>query len=325
MPAAPPPLIIFTETLSPRALAWLSAPGRARVEHCPPEDPRFDRLAPDVRGLIVRTYTRVDDRLLDRLPNLRIVARAGVGIDNIDVAACTRRGVVVVNRPDANARAVVEYVFACIFAAVRPLPAITRPLALGDWQTLRNASAAGRRQLDELTLGIYGLGRIGKRVAAAANGLGVGRVIYHDLVDVEPAARAGATPVDRTTLLGESELLTLHVDGRPGNRHLLDADAFAMLREDVTFINAARGFVVDTAAAAAFFRGRGAARGRGFVDVHEPEPVEAENPLLGLPNVVLTPHMAGRTETALDAMSDVVFDVWAVVGETGEPVAHPVR
>ncbi|RMH23756.1 MAG: phosphoglycerate dehydrogenase, partial [Planctomycetota bacterium] len=294
-------------------LAWLAE--RADLVHAAPGDPAFDAAAPHAEALIVRTYTTVNAGLLARLPRLRVVARAGVGLDNIDQDACAARSVAVVNTPDANTDAVVEFVVASMLDAIRPRGYLDRALDPDAWNNLR-ADLVAPRQLAGSTLGILGLGRIGTRVAAVGAALRM-RVIYHDLADIPEAARHGAEPVPMDTLLANADILTVHVDGRPSNRGLIARDQFARMKEDVIFINTSRGFVVDPADCADFMRARPEAK--ALLDVHDPEPIPVEHPLLMLPNVYLTPHIASATMRAKDAMSWVVRDVWAAIAPAAAP------
>lgn len=222
----------------------------------------------------------------------------------------------VVNTPDANTQAVVEFVWALVLDALRPRVFLSEALEKSNWIEVRRDLRA-RRQIDELTLGIYGLGRIGKRMAAVAATLGM-RAIYHDLVEIPPAARFGAEPVSRDRLLGDADILTIHVDGRPSNRNLIDADALARMKPAVLLINAARGFLIETKTCAAFFATHPQAM--AILDVHEPEPFGADYPLLGMPNVHLSPHLAAATMRAQENMSWVVRDVWRVLN--GEAPEH---
>lgn len=307
-----------TEHLDAAAAAWLGQ--RCRLEAIGSDDPAFSARLAEADALVIRTYTRVDEALLARAPRLRVVGRAGVGLDNVDLPACARRGVAVVSTPDANTSAVVEYVVALMLDALRPRLFLHRAVAPGRWKGLRRELQA-RRQLCELTLGVYGLGKIGARVARVAGALGM-RVIYHDLRAIEPAQRHGAEPVSRADLLGASDVLTVHVDGRGANRGLLDADAFGRLRGDVVFVNTSRGFVVDPLALAEFMIAHPAAC--ALLDVHEPEPFDATYPLLDIANVHLAPHIASSTDLAQANMSWVVRDVWRVLsGEAPQFPAAP--
>jgi D-3-phosphoglycerate dehydrogenase len=310
------PLVLVTEGIDPGPLAWLR--DRARVVEAAPGSPAFDAALPAAAGLVVRTYTRVAAPLLAGGPNLRVVGRGGVGLENIDVAACRSRGVEVVYTPDANTRAVGEFVIGLMLQLVRPWAAFRdRAYDPAEFKRVRNTLRGG--QLDELTLGVLGMGRVGRRVGhIAANGFGM-RVIYHDLVDVRPHLTFPATAVDRSTLFREADVLTLHVDLRPGNERLVGGPELGLMRPTAVLINTSRGEVVDAAALAAAVRG-GRLAGAAL-DVFDPEPPGPDFPLLGLDNVVLTPHMAARTRSAMENMSWVVRDVMEVL--CGRPPRHP--
>ena len=307
-------LVIQTEDLDAEAAAWLGE--RCEVVRCAPDQHGFEELLGRAGGLVIRTYTRVNAAMLAKAPKLRVVGRAGVGLENVDVAACRARGVEVVHTPGANTRAVVEFVTALMLDALRPRMQLIRPLEGEHWHQIRREFVA-RRELSELTLGVYGLGRIGAQVARVGRALEM-RVIYCDLREIAAGERQGAEPVTRERLLEESDVLSVHVDGRAGNAGLLGAEAFARMRGNVTFVNTSRGFVVDAGALAAFLREHPAAQ--ALIDVHDPqEPFGAAYPLLNLPNARLYPHLASGTAAAKRNMSWVVRDVWRVLeGERPE-------
>jgi D-3-phosphoglycerate dehydrogenase len=214
-----------------------------------------------------------------------------------------------VHTPDANSQAVVEFVWSLVFDALRPRLFLTEALDKKRWGETRKELRA-RRQVCDCVLGVFGMGRIGRRVARVGASLGM-RVLYHDLLDVPEAERSGATPVSRDELLRQSDILTIHVDDRPSNRGIVNAQAFALLKPDVVFINAARGLLVDAAACAEFFIKHPAAT--AMLDVHEPEPFGPTYPLLDIQNVHLSPHIAAATDAAQVNMSWVVRDVWRVL------------
>jgi phosphoglycerate dehydrogenase-like enzyme len=310
------PTILITETLDRVCADWLGRHARVVwVKHDDVEALR--RQLPGADGLVVRTYTIVDDALLAAAPQVRVVGRAGVGLDNIDVAACRRRGVEVVYTPDANTQAVVEYVLGLMLDHHRPRAAMPDHCSAAGFHELRKTQVG--RQLDELTIGIVGFGRIGKRIAQVAHTIGM-KVLANDVLS-EDELRAALPPrwrdlpcefVDKAALYARSDVVTLHVDGRQENRGLLDAAAFAAMKEDVLFINAARGMLVDGGALAAWAAAHPGAA--AVLDVHDPEPPPGSYPLWGLPNVKLLSHLASRTDRALENMSWVVRDVLAVLG-----------
>lgn len=312
------PRVLVSEELSASALAWLR-------ERCELECVRFDAGAEfdaalsRAHGLVVRTYTRVSEDVLDRAPRLRVVGRAGVGLDSIDVGACRARGVEVVYTPDANTVAVSEYVLGLVLDAFRPRGFVRAALPPREWSAARKDKVAAR-QMSELTLGILGLGRIGKRVARWARALDM-NVLYHDLLEIPVAMRHGAEPASRDELLARADVLTIHVDGRASNRGLLSAEWLARVKPDVTLVNTSRGFVVDVPALAAFLRENPGAR--AILDVHEPEPFGADYPLLGIPNASLSTHLAACTATAHENMSWVVRDVCRVLAGEGPEFPAP--
>ncbi len=312
------PLVIQTERLHPDSATWLAQ--RCTLVAAAPGEEAFEAHIERANALVVRTYTRVDASLLARAPRLRVVGRAGVGLDNIDLVACAERHVAVVHTPDANTTAVVEYVFTLLLDALRPRQRLLDAPDPSGWEALRKELSAPR-QLADLTLGIYGLGRVGSAVARVAAAFHM-RVLYHDLLDIPESRRHGATPVSRDTLLEDVDILSVHVDGRPENRRLLDGPALDRLRDDAILVNTSRGFIIDTPALASWLRRR--PHCLALLDVHQPEPIPSDHPLLGLPNARLYPHLGGATATANRNMSRVVEDIWRVLsGE--EPAYAAVR
>jgi phosphoglycerate dehydrogenase-like enzyme len=308
-------LVIQTEELEPGPATWLAE--RCEYVTCPYTDaPRLKDLLARANGLIVRTYTRVNAALLDQAPRLKVVGRAGVALENIDVPECRRRGIEVVHTPGANTRAVVEYATALILDALRPRFFLQGAVPADEWHRLRNQYTVPK-QLSDLTLGLWGFGRIGSAMARVGAAFDM-RVLFNDLLEIPREQRFDARHVSTGQLLAQSDIVSIHVDFRPGNKHLVNAAAFAKMKPDVVFINTSRGFVVDPAAVASFFRAYPAAS--AWLDVHDPtEPIGPDYPSLGLPNVHIAPHLASGTVTAKTNMSWVVKDVWRVLsGERPE-------
>lgn len=301
------PLVLQTEELDEQAARWLAE--RCELIKRGVDEPGFAQLLGRAHALVVRTYTRVNDAMLSRAPNLRVVGRAGVGLDRIDVPACRSRGVQVVHTPASNTRAVAEYVFAMLHDAIRPRVFLDSSLSDQAWGEARKQLTAPR-ELNELTLGVWGLGKIGSLVARIGTAYGM-RVIFHDLRDITEPLRDGAVPVAREQLLRESDILTIHVDGRDANRGLVDAGVLALTKPEAILINTSRGFVIDTPALAAHLRLH--PNSTALLDVHDPEPFGPDYPLLGLPNAHLSPHLAAATAPAHANMSWVVRDVWRVL------------
>lgn len=250
-----------------------------------------DQLA-TARALIVRNRTKVDEVLLAAAPRLACVGRLGVGLDNIDVDACGERGVAVFPATGANDLPVAEYVIAAALLLLRRAWFATDAVAAGHWprQQLIGREASGK------TLGLIGFGGIGRETARRAAALGMSVVAFDPFVPRSDAAWKLARRVEWEELLAQADVLSLHVPLTPETRHLIDAAALAAMKPGAIVINAARGGIVDEAALAdALASGRlsGAA-----LDVFESEPLSAESGarFAGLPNLILTPHIAGVTE-----------------------------
>jgi phosphoglycerate dehydrogenase-like enzyme len=301
------PVVLVTEGSDPRPLDWLRQ--RADVVEVRYDDPALAQHLARADGAVVRTYTKVNEAFLAQAPRLKVVGRGGVGLENIDVAACRRRGIEVVYTPDANTLAVGDFVFGGMIQLIRPFAAVGQAMyPPTEFKRIRGTLRG--RQLNELTLGILGMGRVGRRVGGiAANGFGM-RVIYNDLIDVGPLSFA-AEAVDKDMLYREADVLSLHVDMRPGNEHLVGHAQLALMKPDAILINTSRGEVLDAKALAEALRARRLAG--AMIDVYDPEPPGAGFPLIGLPNVMLTPHMAARTHTAIENMSWVVREVVEVL------------
>lgn len=315
------PRVLITERLDADCAAWLAE--RAEVVWVSHEDPEaMERELPGAEGMVVRTYTRVDAALLSRAPKLKVIGRAGVGLDNFDLSACRAAGVQVVYTPDANTQAVVEYVTGLMIDHVRPKTPIPTPApdasdaqVAATFHELRNTEVG--TQLDEMTLGILGFGRIGKRLGAVAHTVGMNLRVCDVLPEAElrKAVDYPFTFCTHEELYAGSDVLSVHVDGRPGNRGMIDAEALGAMREHVLLINAARGVLVDHVALAQWAQDR--PNSTAVLDVHDPEPPPRDFALHGRDNVMLLPHLASRTHTALKNMSWVVRDVVGVLdGDT---------
>jgi (S)-sulfolactate dehydrogenase len=259
----------------------------------------------EVDALIVRNRTRVDAELVAAAGKLRVVGRLGVGLDNIDLAACASRAIEVIPATGANALAVAEYVIATAFALSRGAYFSTAEMAAGGWP--RAALGAGR-ELHGRTLGIVGFGSIGRATARLGRAIGMTPIGF----DAHIARSASMWDDERTTprpldeLLGEADIVSLHVPLSPATRGLIGAQALALMKREAILINTARGGVVDEAAlAAALKAGRlaGAA-----LDVFETEPLPAGSSLAGCPNLILTPHIAGVTRESNVRVSTLVAD-----------------
>jgi D-3-phosphoglycerate dehydrogenase len=302
------PNVLVTEAYDPAPIQWLKE--RAEVVEVPFDDPALLTHLGRAEGLLVRTYTKVNDQFLSQAPKLRVVARGGVGLENIDVAACRRRRIEVVYTPDANTIAVGDFVFGLMLQLARQWTFFREEvLDAREFKQVRDALRG--RQLNELTLGILGMGRVGRRVGhIATHGFGM-RVLYNDIQDVRQLLDFPATSVDKPTLYRSADVLSIHVDMRPGNENLVGREQLELMKRDAILINTSRGEVLDVQALADAIRTKRLAG--AALDVFYPEPPKPGFPLLGLENVILTPHIAARTHTAMENMSWVVRDVIAVL------------
>jgi (S)-sulfolactate dehydrogenase len=254
-------------------------------------------------ALIVRNRTAVDEALLAAAPGLRAVGRLGVGLDNIDVAACSAAGVAVFPATGANSLAVAEYVVATAMMLLRGAYLSTGEVAAGGWPRARLSQG---RETAGKSLGLVGFGDIGQLAAKLAQGLGM-RVLASDplLPDDAPAwARLGVGRLELDALLPEVDVLSLHVPLTASTRGLLDAARIGRLRRDAVLINTARGGIVDEAALAAALRS--GALGGAALDVFDDEPLPAGSPLAGAPNLILTPHIGGVTRESNQRVSALI-------------------
>jgi D-3-phosphoglycerate dehydrogenase len=243
------------------------------------------------QALVVRSETKVTADVVAAGRALEVIGRAGTGVDNIDVDAATRRGVVVVNAPEANTIAAAEHTIALMLALARHVPAAHESLRGGAWQRSRFLGV----ELRGKTLGIFGLGRVGSEVARRARGLEMQVVAVDPFVSPERGQALGVRLVSREELLASSDFLTLHVLFTPGSRPLLGREEFALMKPGMRVINVARGGLIDeTALLAALASGQiaGAA-----LDVFEQEPPTG-SPLLSSDNVIVTPHLGASTAEA---------------------------
>src|ERR1700737_3658882 len=248
----------------------------------------------DAQALIVRSATKVTAELLDHAKKLRAVGRAGVGVDNIDLEAATKRGVLVMSTPGGSTVSVAEHTFALLLALVRQLPRFDASMREGRWE--KSSSGA---EVRGKTLGLIGLGRIGSEVASRAEAFDM-RVVAFDPFISEAAARelsVELVPLDQ--LLGECDFISLHTAVSPQTREMINAGSIAKMKKGVRIVNAARGELINEADLAAALKSGQA--GGAALDVFVEEPPK-NSPLIGLPNVICTPHIAGSTAEAQEEL-----------------------
>jgi D-3-phosphoglycerate dehydrogenase len=252
----------------------------------------------DADALIVRSATRVSKELLEKAPKLRAVGRAGVGVDNIDLPEATKRGVLVMSTPGGNAVSVAEHTFALMLALARQVPKVDAGLREGRWEK----SSSGT-ELRGKTLGLIGLGRIGGEVARRAEAFDMKVIAFDPYISEAAAKELQVELVNLERLLSESDFISLHTALSPATQNMINAKSIEKMKKSARIVNAARGELIDEAALAeALKNGRlaGAA-----LDVFVEEPPK-NSPLIGLPNVIATPHIAGSTAEAQEEVGTQV-------------------
>jgi D-3-phosphoglycerate dehydrogenase len=287
--------IVLAEKVSPATLAVFAAEPEFEVKTHDQLPEGLAAALADADALVVRSAVQVDDALMEKAPKLRVIGRAGVGVDNIDAEAATRRGIVVMNTPGANAVAVAELTIGLMLALARKLPAANASMHAGKWEkkNLQGAELRGK------ALGILGLGRVGLEVARRARGFGLEIIGSDPFVSAAVAREAGIKLVTLEELIAGSDYLTLHVGLTPQTTGVINAKTIAKMRKGVRIINCARGELIeDEALIAALKSGQVAG---AALDVFTVEPPK-ESPYFALDNVILTPHVAGSTGEAQEAV-----------------------
>jgi D-3-phosphoglycerate dehydrogenase len=264
----------------------------------------------DYDAIVVRSATKVTAELIERAERLKVIGRAGVGIDNVDVAAATRRGIVVANAPESTVVSAAEHTIGLLVALTRNIPQAHAALKQGRWER----KAYGGVELADKTLGVLGFGRIGQQVARRASGLGMRVVAYDPFVSPERFRELGVERVESEDgVYQAADFITLHLPLTDDTRGSIGTDAFARMRDGVRIVNAARGELVDEAALLEALRSGKV--GGAALDVFAEEPYAG--PLLELDNVVVTPHLAASTEEAQDRAGVIIAEQVAAALEGG--------
>ncbi|MEE9240291.1 MAG: phosphoglycerate dehydrogenase [bacterium] len=285
--------VLIAEPLSPRAEEILSAGEDFEVINKPGiERDELLEIVKDADGLIVRSATKVDGEVLGVSDRLKIVARAGIGVDNIDLDTASLRGILVVNAPDGNIITTAEHTIALMFGLARKIPAAVRSVKEGRWERSKFVGT----ELSGKTLGIIGLGRVGSIVARLSGHLEMSVIACDPFISAEVAEKRGVKLVPMEELFSQSDYITLHVPKTPETAGLIGAEAIAKMRRGVRIINCARGGLVNEAALAdALESGQVAG---AALDVYEVEPPGKESLLVGRDDVICTPHLGASTEEA---------------------------
>jgi D-3-phosphoglycerate dehydrogenase len=312
----PRPKIVISDQISASARERLAREADL-VDVSGLDIPALHAALADADALVVRSETVVDEAVFRAAPRLRVVARAGVGVDNIDVEAATRAGVLVLNAPGANAVSAGEHTIALLLAIARQLIDANATLHAGRWERKRYTPFDLRGR----TVGLVGLGRVGSVVAQRLLAFEMTVLAHDPYIPAERFAALGVEPVSYEALLRRSDIVSYHVPSTPETRHMLSAATLPLLKPGAIVLNCARGDVVDEQALAdALDSGQVAAAG---VDVFPHEPV-THSPLFGRPNVVLTPHIGGSSVEALAAVGEVISRT-TLAALRGESVANAVN
>ncbi len=307
--------IVYHDSAGPDLTARLAALPGLSVEICPDDDPaRLARLLPDCE-VLWHVLAPCAAETIAAAPNLRLIQKIGVGVNTIDLDAAKSRGIPVCNLPGTNARAVAELALALMLAVLRKIPRFDASLRAGVWTDL--ALRDGPGELGGRVVGLVGYGAIPRLLAPVLAAMGCD-VVYTARA---PAADAAGRFATLDALLAQSDVVSLHVPLNPETAGLLDANAIARMKPDAILINTARGGLVDSAALAAALR-TGHLSGAGL-DVFPDEPVPAGEPLLALPNVVATPHIAWITTGTFDRSFCLAAENCRRLA-AGEPLLHRV-
>lgn len=309
--------ILVTEPLAPEGLRRLQEAGHVEQVFGLPEEQLAEALE-NADALVVRSATQVTARVLSRVKRLKVIGRAGVGVDNIDVEAATARGVLVVNSPHGNTTAAAELTIALMLSLARRIPQADAALRAGRWERKQFVGT----EVYGKTLGIIGLGRIGMEVARRGRALGMEVIAYDPYVNPALAEQNGIKLRDMPGVLAEADFLSLHAPLTDQTRGMIGANELACMKDGVRIINCARGGLIDEQALAAAIRS-GKVAGAAL-DVFAQEPVSPDNPLVRMSENVVTPHLGASTAEAQVAVAvDIAEQVVDVL--QGRPPRSPVN
>lgn len=294
--------ILVTEKIAERGLERLRAAGHEVDVVLGPDPDDLPKLLSGAAGLIIRSATKVTAEVLAAADELAVVGRAGIGLDNVDVSAATERGVMVVNAPQSNTLSAAEHTMALLLSQARNVPQAHAALVAGRWERSQWEGV----ELADKTLGIVGLGRIGKLVAQRAHAFGMHLVAYDPFVSPERARQLNVELADLDQILNMADFVTIHVAKTPETEGLIDADRLAKAKPGMRIVNVARGGIVDEHALADAIRSGQV--GGAALDVFETEPT-TESPLFGMPEVVVTPHLGASTAEAQDKAGETIAEM----------------
>ncbi|ALV62537.1 D-3-phosphoglycerate dehydrogenase [Thermococcus sp. 2319x1] len=284
--------VLVAAPLHEKAIEILKNAGLEVVYEEYPDQEKLKELVKDVSAIIVRSKPKVTKEIIDAAPSLKVIARAGVGLDNIDVEYAKSKGIEIVNAPAASSRSVAELAIALIFSVARKVAFADRKIREGVWAKKQCMGF----ELEGKTLGVVGFGRIGYNVAKIAKAIGMEVLLYDVMKNDERAKEVGGRFVELEELLRNSDVVTIHVPLLESTYHLINEEKLKLMKPTAILINTSRGPIVDTNALVKALQ-EGWIAGAGL-DVFEEEPLPKDHPLTKLDNVVLTPHIGASTVEA---------------------------
>ncbi len=293
--------ILITEDLPPEALALLDAPD-IQADNLRPSRAELREVIGEYDGLIVRWMTRVDADLLERAKRLKVIGRAGASLDNVDLEAATRKGVIITNTPLMHSTASAEYALGLILALARNIPQAHNAVQAGEWSSRRQYIGS---ELAGKTLGLVGYGRVGREVAARAQAFGMHVIAYDPYIDEADVRGTNVMLVDIDELLPRSDFISLHAPLNEETKRLIGSDEILQMKDGVYLVNTARGALIDEEAVAVGLRS-GKIAGAA-VDAFTREP-PVGSPLMGFPNVITTPHLGASTREALSSIATQIVE-----------------
>lgn len=295
--------VLVSDPISPRGIEILKKAGLEVDVKAGLKPGELKKEIGKYDALIVRSETKVTSEIIEHATNLKVIGRAGSGLDNVDKIAATKRGIVVMNTPGGNTITTAEHTVALLFSMARQIPQATACMKQGKWEKKKFKGV----ELYNKTLGIIGLGNIGSHVAKIAQGIGMNILAYDPYLSEEKAKTLGVKVVSLDDLIKNADFITIHTPGTNETKHLINAEKIAMMRDGVGIINAARGGIIDEKAL--YDAIKSGKVGAVALDVFENEPADLSNcPLLELDNVVCTPHLGASTEEAQENVATAIAE-----------------
>ena len=290
--------VLVSDKLSEGGLDVLKAADFIALDYKPGlKEDELAEIIGEYDGLVIRSGSKVTAKVLDRAKRLRVIGRAGIGVDNVDVPVASQRGIVVMNTPTGNAVTTAEHALSLLMSLARHIPQATASMRSGAWEK----SKFQGREIAGKTLGVIGMGNIGRIVADRAQGLKMRVVAFDPVLSAERAASLGVTLVELDDLFAQADFITVHAPLTPQTKNILGATSFPKMKRGVLIVNAARGGIVDEEALAVALKEGHV--GGAALDVFVQEPVAKDHPLLGLDNVVVTPHLGASTSEAQERVA----------------------